>query len=160
MKVLKLLVIVLSFATAANAQILTRKVVTVQAPIWAQSKNVAANYYYLPEIDTYYDVPAQQFIYLNNSSIWVKSKRLPASQKAYNLKNGKIIYLTEYKGKKPYLHHKSHKAKYYGITQKHDKPKYVKVKSDNGKHLGQKKNGTYKAEKKHGKHHKNKKHDD
>lgn len=75
MKALKLLVIALSFTTAANAQILTRKVVTVQAPTWAQSKNVAANYYYLPEIDLYYDVPAQQFIYLNNSNIWVKSKR-------------------------------------------------------------------------------------
>lgn len=147
MKALKLLVIALSFATAANAQILTRKVVTVQAPTWAQSKSVAANYYYLPEIDLYYDVPAQQFIYLNNSNIWVKSKRLPASHRAYDLKNGKIIYLSEYKGKKPYLHHKSHKAK------------YVKVKSDNGNHLGQKKHGKYKAQKKH-KHHKNKKHDD
>ncbi len=160
MKPLKLLVIALCFATAANSQISTRKVVKVQAPIWAQSNDVAANYYYLPEIDTYYDVPAQQFIYLNNSNVWVKTNRLPSSQKTYDLKNGKIIYLTEYKGRKPYLHHKSHKAKYYGITQKHDNAKYVKVKSDNGKHLGQKKHGKYNAQKKHGKHHKSDKHDD
>ncbi len=160
MKALKLLVIALCFATAANAQITTRKTVKVQAPIWAQSNNVAANYYYLPEIDTYYDVPAQQFIYLNNSNGWVKSKRLPASQKAYDLKKGKIIYLTDYKGRKPYLLHKSHKAKYYGIMQKKDNAKDVKVKSNNGKHLGQKKHSKYKAKKKHGKHHKSDKHDD
>ncbi len=152
MKALQLLVIALSFASVATAQISTHKVVKVQAPIWAQSNGVAANYYYLPEIDSYYDVPAQQFIYLNNSNVWIKSKRVPAAHKAYNLKNGKIIYLTEYKGRKPYLHHKSHKAKYYGITQKNE-VKYVKVKSDNGKRLGQKKHG-----KKQGKHPKNKKH--
>jgi hypothetical protein len=35
-------------------------------PVWAPSDRVQSQYYYLPEVDAYYDVPASRFIYLNN----------------------------------------------------------------------------------------------
>jgi hypothetical protein len=35
-------------------------------PVWATSRSVETQYYYLPEVDAYYDVPAERFIYINN----------------------------------------------------------------------------------------------
>lgn len=81
-------------------------------PVWAPADRVETKYYYLPEIDSYYDVPSSQFIYVRNGA-WFRSKALPSRYKAYNLKAAKVVYITDYKGDKPYSYHKNHKVKYY-----------------------------------------------
>jgi hypothetical protein len=81
-------------------------------PVWAPADRVETQYYYLPDIDTYYDVPTSNFIYLNRG-VWVRSKNLPARYKAYNLRGGRVVYITDYRGNAPYKFHKNHKVKYY-----------------------------------------------
>lgn len=94
-------------------------------PVWAPAEPVKTQYYYLPEIDTYYDVPSARFIYLNNGA-WVRTKNIPPRYGNYKLKGSKIIYLTDYRGNTPYKFHKAHKVKYHG------KGNYVVVKEKKG----------------------------
>jgi hypothetical protein len=112
MKKLKYLVfgVLLSTSISAHAQV-SVNINLGQPPVWAPATAEKVQYYYLPEIETYYDVPAQRYIYVKNGK-WYRSAALPAHYRTYNLKKGKIVYLTDYKGQKPYYFHKSHKIKY------------------------------------------------
>ena len=151
MKAIKILIlglIMTSFSTQSQI-----KVNFGTPPVWAPADRVATQYYYLPEIDSYYDVPTSQFIYVRKGA-WYRSKALPARYKAYNLKSARVIYLTDYKGNKPYFYHKDHKIKYYKKSNIY----VVKSKKGNG-HYKEKEdyheNGHGKGhEKGHGKGHK------
>lgn len=81
-------------------------------PVWAPADRVAVQYYYLPEIDVYYDVPQQQYIYLSKRN-WVRAKELPARCRNYNLRAARVVYLTDYRGNAPYVFHKKHKMKHF-----------------------------------------------
>ena len=124
MKTLKLFVFGLLFIATSQAQV-SVNVDLGKAPLWAPADRVASQYYYLPEIDSYYDVPAQRFIYPNNGK-WVRVKKLPKKYHNYNLRSGKVVYLTDYRGNAPYKLHKNHKAKYYVKRNGNDDLIYVK----------------------------------
>lgn len=77
-------------------------------PLWGPVGYERAEYYFLPDIDSYYHVPSRQFIYLNNSN-WVFASNPPSRYSNYNLYNGyKVVLNTP----KPYLNFKSHKIRY------------------------------------------------
>ncbi len=80
MKTLKYLVLglLLHFSTA-NAQV-SVNVNLGTPPVWAPANPVKVQYYYLPEIDSYYDVPSKKFIYIRNG-VWVRSVNLPGRYK-------------------------------------------------------------------------------
>lgn len=80
-------------------------------PVWAPADRVEVQYYYLPEVDVYYDVPAERFIYIRNGR-WHRSAALPAKYRGYNLRGANVVYLTDYRGNSPYKLHKTHKVKY------------------------------------------------
>jgi hypothetical protein len=80
-------------------------------PVWAPAERVESQYYYLPDINAYYDVPAERFIYARNGS-WIRSASLPYQYRNYNLRGGNVVYLTDYRGNAPYKFYKSHKMKY------------------------------------------------
>jgi hypothetical protein len=82
-------------------------------PVWAPVERVEVQYYYLPDIDCYYDVPSQKFIYFLNGK-WFRSARLPYRYRNYNLRGGNVVYLTDYRGNSPYIYHSKHKEKYRG----------------------------------------------
>lgn len=152
MKTLKLFVFGLLFITASQAQV-SVNVNLGTPPVWAPAERVETQYYYLPEIDSYYDVPAERFIYIKNGT-WVRSERLPARYSNYNLRGGKVIYLTDYRGNAPYSYHKKHKVKYVTTRYRQNNVVIVKSKHDNGNHNGHNKG------KRNGKHGKHGKHDD
>jgi hypothetical protein len=104
-KTLLSIVVGLLFMTSSNAQIAVN-VNLGTPPTWAPADRVQTQYYYLPEINSYYDVPEKRFIYLKNGG-WVKSTTLPANYRNYNLSKGKVIYLTDYKGSAPYIYNKN-----------------------------------------------------
>ena len=85
-------------------------------PVWAPADRVETQYYYLPEVDAYYDVPSERFIYISNGA-WIRSVKLPYRYRNYNLRQGKVIYLTDYRGNSPYQYHKKHKIKYVTINR-------------------------------------------
>ena len=98
-------------------------------PVWAPAAPVKTQYYYLPDIETYYDVPAQRYIYLRNGS-WVRTAALPVRYRGYDLYKGHTVYLTDYRGNSPYTYYKQHKVKYVANR------KWKTNGHDNGNHYG------------------------
>lgn len=77
-------------------------------PVWGPVGYDWVDYYYLPDIETYYYVPRHQFIYLSNGR-WIFTSSLPARYSRYNLYNGyKVVLNTP----RPYLYFNDHKVKY------------------------------------------------
>ena len=102
-------------------------------PTWGPVGYDYVEYYYLPDIETYYYVPKRQFVYLSNGR-WVFVTSLPARYRSYNLYNGYKVVINE---PRPYLKFKTHKvtyAKYKGnngrqvIIRNSNDPKYYVVK--------------------------------
>lgn len=77
-------------------------------PLWGPVGYDRAQYYYMPDIETYYNVPKKQFVYLNNNN-WVFASTPPSRYSNYNLYNGyKVVLNTP----QPYLNFKNDKVKY------------------------------------------------
>lgn len=101
-------------------------------PLWGPTGYDHVDYYYLPDIESYYYVPKRQFVYLNNGS-WVFNSNLPASYRNYNLYKGYKVVINS---PKPYLHFKEQKVKYAKYKSNHGQavilrsndPKYYVVK--------------------------------
>ncbi|WP_293890408.1 hypothetical protein [Flavobacterium sp.] len=135
MKTTKILMLATLLVMAFNTQAQAVKVdrhYGGTTPAWAPKAPVKTQYYYLPDIQTYYDVPAKRYIYQQNGS-WVRTAALPTRYKGYDLYHGQTVYLTDYKGNAPYKYYHQHKVKYVGKEWK-------KNGHDNGNHYGQFKN--------------------
>ncbi len=63
-------------------------------PEWGPVGYNHADYYYMPDIATYYDVPAHQYVYLENNR-WVRRVSLPSRYSNYNLYNGYKVVVNE-----------------------------------------------------------------
>lgn len=113
MKTLKLisLGLVLFFANSARSQV-SVNINVGTAPSWGPVGYAETRYYYLPDVEAYYDVPSAMFIYYSNGG-WVQQAYLPAHYKNYDLYSGYKVVLTDYHGSTPYILFKDHKNKYY-----------------------------------------------
>ncbi|WP_426485466.1 hypothetical protein [Flavobacterium sp. 2] len=106
-------------------------------PNWGPVGYDNSRYYYLPDIDVYYDINQSVFISDNNGR-WVRAKRLPDRYRNYDLYSGYKVVLNDYRGDAPYTYHSKHRAEYpkgyHGKPQKNrgEKPE----KHNNGKHKG------------------------
>lgn len=56
-------------------------------PLWGPVGYDYVDYYYLPDVESYYHVPRRQFIYLQNNR-WVFSSSLPSRYRGYDLYSG------------------------------------------------------------------------
>ena len=102
-----MLTIALLTHSTSNAQVSLNVNIGSQ-PLWGPTGYDHVDYYYMPDIETYYSVPNRQYIYMNNGA-WVFTSALPARYSNYNLYNGYKVVLN---GPKPYLNFNSHKVKY------------------------------------------------
>ena len=80
-------------------------------PLWGPVGYSEARYYYLPDVEAYYDVQSSTFIYLGNG-VWVRNADLPGRYRNYNLYDGYKVVITDYRGNEPYIYFKNHKIKY------------------------------------------------
>lgn len=114
MKTLKLMTIgmVMLFASSSIQAQVSINVNIGAPPVWAPEVHSQASYYYIPDVQCYYDVRATQFIYLNNGG-WIRSSNLPRQYRSYDLNRGYKVVLNDYHGSRPYDNYKSHKVKYY-----------------------------------------------
>ena len=80
-------------------------------PSWDPAGYSSARYYYLPEIEVYYDVQQANYIYLGNGK-WYRSNHLPNRCKHYDLHRGHKVVHTNYHGSSPYSFYHNHKVKY------------------------------------------------
>lgn len=81
------------------------------APDWGPVTTTTPEYYYIPDIETYYDVRKMEFIYDNNGD-WLRANALPATTRSYDLYKGYKIVLDDYRGDTPYDRYTIHKVKY------------------------------------------------
>lgn len=79
-------------------------------PAWAPPYHPGARYYYIPDIEVYYDMSDREFVYLNNGQ-WMFSPVLPSLYAGYDLYTGFIISLNlgVYQ---PWMHHQYYVAHY------------------------------------------------
>ena len=122
----------------ASAQVRVNVNVNIGAqPSWGPSGYDYVDYYYLPDIETYYYVPTRQFIYLSGGN-WVFASGLPPAYRSYNLYTGYKVVVNQ---PKAYLYYPSHKVKYakykgYRGQAVMGKAKYKSNGHDNGRHNG------------------------
>jgi hypothetical protein len=79
-------------------------------PQWGPVGYDEARYYYLPDVEAYYDVQSAMFIYYGNGH-WNRRERLPSRYRNYDLYNGYKVVM-DYRGDSPYENFREHKMKY------------------------------------------------
>ena len=112
MKLLKLVflsVIMLFAFNTVKAQIQVRFNIGVQ-PQWAPVE-YQTDYYYLPDVEAYYDVPNSMFIYYEGNS-WIHRSYLPVRYRNYDLYHGYKVSMREYHGNTPYYNHQVYRDRY------------------------------------------------
>jgi len=118
--------------TPASAQVRVNINIGSQ-PVWGPVGYDHVDYYYLPDIETYYYVPARQFVYFNNGR-WIYSSSLPYRYRNYDLNRGYKVVINQ---PRPYQNFSMHRAEYsryrnYGgrqmIIRNSNDPRYYVVK--------------------------------
>ena len=95
-------------------------------PVWGPTGYDHVDYYYLPDVESYYNVPKHQYMYLNDGK-WISSSNLPAKYSNYDLYKGYKVVLNE---PQPYLHFADHKTKYIKFKDYRDRQEYIKNSND------------------------------
>ena len=113
MKTLKLLAvgIILLVSSATQAQVSVSLNIGT-APSWGPSGYAQAEYYYLPDVQAYFDIRASQFIFFGNGR-WVRSRYLPRQYRNYDLNSGYKVVLNNYHGNRPYSNFNNDRKRYY-----------------------------------------------
>ena len=112
MKIIKLVAfaVVLFMAGAVHGQVSLR-VNIGSPPEWGPVGYSDAQYYYLPDVEAYYDIPSSMFIYYEGNS-WVRRSYLPSRYRNYDLYNGYKVVMNDYHGKTPYYKHNEYRTRY------------------------------------------------
>ncbi|KGO85362.1 hypothetical protein Q765_16595 [Flavobacterium rivuli WB 3.3-2 = DSM 21788] len=111
MKSVRKLLLGLALFMGALAQAQVSVNVNIGAPpVWVAEAAPTARYYYLPDIATYYDVSANQYVYVSNKR-WIRSRALPPTYRTYNFRGPKVV-VANYNGNAPYIHHAAYVKRY------------------------------------------------
>jgi hypothetical protein len=104
-----------SLSLSANAQVSLSVNINAQ-PVWGPVGYDHADFYYLPDIETYYNVPRHEYTYFDGAR-WVTTPALPPRYDHYDLYHGYKVVLNE---PTPWLHHDRYKAQYAQFRGRHD----------------------------------------
>jgi hypothetical protein len=85
-------------------------------PDWGPVGYDHADYYYMPDINSYYDVNAHQYVYFNNNS-WIHSNALPPRYSNYDVYNGYKVVVNE---RNPWVNNGVYKRKYASYRGRHN----------------------------------------
>jgi hypothetical protein len=103
-----LLISCLSFKLA-GAQVRFSVGVNIGAqPEWGPVGYDHVDYYYIPDVDAYYDVPAHQYVYFQNN-VWVHGAYLPGPYRNYDIYHGYKVVVNQ---RNPWMHHADIRARY------------------------------------------------
>jgi hypothetical protein len=125
----------------ASAQIHLSIGVNIGAqPEWGPVGYDHADFYYMPDIGVYYDVPAHQYVYMSHN-VWVRQAYLPDRWRGYDVYHGYKVVINR---PEPWRHDADYRVKYAGyrgrrdqgiIRDSHD-DHYRNHWHDNGRHEG------------------------
>jgi len=112
MKLIKFILtgIILFFSGILQGQVAVNVNIGTPPP-WGPSGYSNVRYYYLPDVEAYYDVQSSRFIYYNGVT-WVRRTYLPKHYRSYDLYDGYKVVMTDYRGNTPYIHFADYKIKY------------------------------------------------
>jgi hypothetical protein len=79
-------------------------------PVWGPEGYDYVEYYYMPDIQVYYNVSSHRYIYKEHGR-WVSHSYMPRRYRNYDLYHTRKVVMNE---PKPYLHHNTHHQRYYG----------------------------------------------
>jgi len=105
-----LLALVFNLSGSLHAQV-SVNVNIGSPPAWGPEGYNDVRYYYLPDVEAYYDVHTALFIYFGNG-VWLHKTYLPWRYSHYDLYSGYKVVMYDYRGNTPYVHFKQHKIKY------------------------------------------------
>jgi len=106
--------IITCFSYTANAQVSIQVNIGSQ-PIWGPVGYDHASYYYLPDIDAYYDVNARQYVYLDGGQ-WVTRPNLPQQYANYDLYGGYKVVINS---PRPWVHAAKYRTQYAKYKGRH-----------------------------------------
>ncbi len=101
-------------ATTSQAQVRVSFNIGSQ-PLWGPTGYDYAEYYYLPDVDAYYNVSNQQFIYQDGGR-WGYHTSLPGRYRNYDLYNGYKVVIND---RDPWLRHSTYYNQYRGYRGRH-----------------------------------------
>jgi hypothetical protein len=107
MKKLFVVFAILIASVSAEAQVKINVNIGVQ-PAWGPTGYDYAGYYYFPELNVYYDVTSEQYVYFNNRQ-WIHAYRLPAYFGKPDLFRMYKVVINE---RNPYLNNRIHVSQY------------------------------------------------
>lgn len=143
MKTLKLIALaMLFFASTANHAQVSVNVNLGTPPLWGPVGYSQVQYYYLPDVQAYYDIQTTQFIYYGDGR-WIRSGYLPRQYRNYDLYSGYKVVLNDYHGTTPYRNYNTHKVKYYKGYNKGYQENYRTASNKSNKNHGNHGNGNY-----------------
>jgi hypothetical protein len=102
-------------APEANAQI-SLSINIGKQPAWGPVGYDHVDFYYLPDINVYYDVARAQYVYPSGSQ-WVYGQNLPSRYNNFDLYNSYKVVVNE---ARPYLNNKVYAAKYAKYKGQHN----------------------------------------
>jgi hypothetical protein len=111
MKTLRLLFLATVMFITATLQAQVTVSVNFSPPSWGPAGYNQVRYYYLPDVEAYYDVQSSMFIY-TNGGVWVHRAYLPERYRNYDLYGGYKVVMNDYHGNKPYSNFNDYKRKY------------------------------------------------
>lgn len=85
-------------------------------PDWGPVGYDHVDYYYLPDVDAYFDVPTHEYVYYTNNR-WARSRRLPAQFSNYNIYNSYKVVVNE---PNPWERATVYRTRYAGYKGRHD----------------------------------------
>lgn len=112
MNFLKLTIIgILFFISSALKAQVSVQINVGSPPMWGPAGYTEVRYYYLPDVEAYYDVQTSMFIYYGGGT-WVHRAHLPSIYSNYDLYGGYKVVMVDYHGSTPYTNFKTYKVKY------------------------------------------------
>ncbi len=85
-------------------------------PIWGPVGYDYVDYYYLPDIDAYYNVPERHFVYYENGA-WINSGSLPARYHDFDLFHAHKVVINE---DRPWMRNEEYRNRYSSYKGHHD----------------------------------------
>lgn len=105
------------FFQSAQAQLrITLRANIGSQPVWGPTGYDRADYYYMPDIDVFYNVSRRQYVYQQRGR-WIFSASLPIQYRNYNLYTGYKVVVNE---DRPYRNADMYRNQYSSYKNRHD----------------------------------------
>jgi len=85
-------------------------------PVWGPVGYDYVDYYYMPDIETYYSVPTHQYTYFDGGR-WITVRSLPPRYANFDLYHAHKVVINE---RSPWMHHDRYRTEYVRYKGKHD----------------------------------------